>query len=200
VGNIGSHSVHALRNAWRGAVANLSNALDWAVPERRAADKQRHRRRGADRVRLRRARRDRHHAFLAGSVIVNKSLEDTLKYYGNDAAAARNDRECGVRWRQPPHLLDGGDLWRAQRVPNRETDPTMPINPCGRSKLTTERMLRGVSVAHPVNHGCPHNLTVASADQPGRMGQSTAGAMHLIKVACEAALGKRDGVVGAGSG
>ena len=37
-------------------------------------------------------------------------------------------------------------------------------------------------------------FNVAGADPEGRSGQSTAGATHLIKVAVEAALGKRDGV------
>ena len=72
------------------------------------------------------------------------------------------------------------------------TTPTEPINPYGWSKLMTERMLRDTAAAHPLNYCALRYFNVAGADPQGRAGQSTAGATHLIKVAVEAALGKRD--------
>src|SRR3546814_13858015 len=62
------------------------------------------------------------------------------------------------------------------------------------SKLMTEYMLRDVAAAHPMNFCALRYFNVAGADPQGRIGQSTAGATHLIKVAVEAALGKREGV------
>jgi UDP-glucose 4-epimerase len=62
------------------------------------------------------------------------------------------------------------------------------------SKLMTEYMLRDVAAAHPMNFCALRYFNVAGADPQGRSGQSTAGATHLIKVAVEAALGKRAGV------
>jgi UDP-glucose 4-epimerase len=59
------------------------------------------------------------------------------------------------------------------------------------SKLMTELMLADVARAHPLNHCALRYFNVAGADPQGRTGQSTAGATHLIKVAVEAALGKR---------
>ena len=67
----------------------------------------------------------------------------------------------------------------------------MPINPYGMSKLMTEAMLRDVAAAHPLNYCALRYFNVAGADPQGRSGQSTAGATHLIKVAVEAAIGKR---------
>ena len=58
----------------------------------------------------------------------------------------------------------------------------------------TEAMLRDVAAAHPLNYAALRYFNVAGADPQGRSGQSTAGATHLIKVAVEAATGKRDGV------
>ncbi len=58
----------------------------------------------------------------------------------------------------------------------------------------TEWMLRDVSAAHDLNYCALRYFNVAGADPQGRSGQSTAGATHLIKVAVEAALGKRDAV------
>src|ERR671920_272529 len=69
-----------------------------------------------------------------------------------------------------------------------------PLKPYGWSKLMTERMLRDVAAAHPLNFCALRYFNVAGADPAGRSGQSTAGATHLIKVAVEAATGKRDHV------
>jgi UDP-glucose 4-epimerase len=76
----------------------------------------------------------------------------------------------------------------------RETDATNPINPYAMSKLMTERMLADTAAAHPLNYAVLRYFNVAGADPQGRTGQSTAGATHLIKVACEAVVGKRDHV------
>src|SRR3546814_11565309 len=55
----------------------------------------------------------------------------------------------------------------------------------------TERMLADTAAAHPMNFCALRYFNVAGADPKGRSGQSTAGATHLIKVAVEAAIGKR---------
>ncbi len=56
----------------------------------------------------------------------------------------------------------------------------------------TEMMLADASAAHGFSYAALRYFNVAGADPKGRTGQSTKGATHLIKVACEAALGKRD--------
>jgi UDP-glucose 4-epimerase len=58
----------------------------------------------------------------------------------------------------------------------------------------TERMLADVAAAHSFNYCALRYFNVAGADPQGRSGQSTAGATHLIKVAVEAAIGKRSHV------
>jgi UDP-glucose 4-epimerase len=80
------------------------------------------------------------------------------------------------------------------QVPIAEDDPKLPINPCGASKLMSERMLSDASAAHPFNYGALRYFNVAGADPQGRTGQMGKGATHLIKVAAEAAVGKRDHV------
>jgi UDP-glucose 4-epimerase len=79
-----------------------------------------------------------------------------------------------------------------ERVPISEDDPQQPINPYGASKLMTERMLADAATAHPFNYGALRYFNVAGADPKGRTGQIGKGATHLIKVAAEAAVGKRD--------
>src|SRR5919107_4869519 len=55
----------------------------------------------------------------------------------------------------------------------------------------TERMLADAAFAYPLNYCALRYFNVAGADPAGRSGQSTKGATHLIKVAVEAATGKR---------
>jgi len=75
-----------------------------------------------------------------------------------------------------------------------EDSTKAPINPYGMSKLMTEFMLADTARAHALNYCALRYFNVAGADPQARTGQSTAGATHLIKVAVEAALGKRDHV------
>ena len=58
----------------------------------------------------------------------------------------------------------------------------------------TERMLADASAAYPFNYGALRYFNVAGADPEGRAGQIGKGSTHLIKVAVEAAVGKRDHV------
>jgi UDP-glucose 4-epimerase len=53
-------------------------------------------------------------------------------------------------------------------------------------------MLRDTSAAHPLTHVALRYFNVAGADPKLRTGLQTPGATHLIKVAVEAALGRRE--------
>jgi UDP-glucose 4-epimerase len=79
-------------------------------------------------------------------------------------------------------------------VPIDEEDAKLPINPYGASKLMTERMLEDSSAAYGFNYGALRYFNVAGADPQGRSGQIGKGSTHLIKIAVEAAVGKRDHV------
>ena len=75
-----------------------------------------------------------------------------------------------------------------------EDSPTAPINPYGTSKLMSEWMLRDLSAAKPLRHVALRYFNVAGSDPGGRIGQSTEKATLLVKVAAEAAVGRRDKV------
>ena len=79
----------------------------------------------------------------------------------------------------------------AETVPVREDAPTAPISPYGTSKLMSEIMLHDAGAAHGLRFVVLRYFNVAGADPKLRTGQSTPAATHLIKVACEAVLGKR---------
>ena len=65
-----------------------------------------------------------------------------------------------------------------------------PASPYGRSKLMTEWMLEDTAQAHDFRYVALRYFNVAGADPKGRSGQSTPRATHLIKRACQVALGR----------
>ncbi|WP_242124587.1 UDP-glucose 4-epimerase GalE [Sphingobium sp. Sx8-8] len=196
-GYIGSHAVLALRDAGYGVVVidNLVTGFRWAVPEDVAFVE------GdiSDQPLVQKALRDHEVKAVmhfAGSVVVPESVENPLKYYHNNSAKTRDLIESVVTVGVPHFIFSStaATYGIPEESPVRETTPQRPINPYGMSKLMTEYMLRDVSAAHPMNFCALRYFNVAGADPAGRTGQSTAGATHLIKVAVEAALGKRSHV------
>ena len=130
---------------------------------------------------------------FAGSVVVPESVADPLKYYLNNTVRTRALLEAAVKSGIPHFLFSStaATYGIPEVIPVREDSPTVPINPYGMSKLMTEAMLRDTAAAHPMNYAALRYFNVAGADPEGRAGQSTAGATHLIKIAAEAATGKR---------
>lgn len=133
---------------------------------------------------------------FAGSVVVPESVENPLKYYHNNTVKSRALIESAVQGGVPHFIFSSTAATYGMPDVSRvdETCPQRPINPYGMSKLMTEAMLADVSAAHPLNFCILRYFNVAGADPQGRIGQSTAGATHLMKVAVEAALGKRESV------
>ena len=196
-GYIGSHAVLALLDAgWRVVVIdNLVTGFRWAVPEAATfamgdiADQElvasliaEH---GIGAI-----------IHFAGSIVVPESVEDPLKYYENNTVKSRSLLESAVKGGVKHFIFSStaATYGIPERVPITEETRTQPINPYGWSKLMTERMLADVAFAHPLNYCALRYFNVAGADPEGRSGQSTAGATHLIKVAVEAAIGKRSHV------
>jgi len=196
-GYIGSHAVLALADAgYRVSVVdNLVTGFRWAVPssipfyEGDIADAAL-----VDRICAEQGLAAIMH--FAGSVVVPESVENPLKYYRNNTANSRTLLESAVRNRIRHFIFSStaATYGIPESVPVAEDAPRQPINPYGTSKLMTEMMLADVAAAHPINYAALRYFNVAGADPKGRTGQSTAGATHLIKVAVEAALGKRSHV------
>ncbi|MBA4353607.1 MAG: UDP-glucose 4-epimerase GalE [Novosphingobium sp.] len=196
-GYIGSHAVLALKDAgWPVAVIdNLVTGFRFAVPEGvpfyqgDIAD-------AALVARIVEEQGIKAIMHFAGSVVVPESVDDPLKYYHNNTAKSRALIEAAVKGGVPHFIFSStaATYGIPEVSPVREDSPQRPINPYGMSKLMTEAMLADVARAHPLNFCVLRYFNVAGADPRARTGQSTAGATHLIKVAVEAALGKRESV------
>ena len=201
-GYIGSHAVLALSDAgWPIAVIDdLSNGTREVVPD------------GvpfyegsiADRALVERIFAEQDIGAImhfAGSIVVPESVERPLDYYLNNTVASHALINAAVGAGITPILFSStAAVYGApERVPISEDDPKQPINPYGASKLMTERMLEDSSAAYALNYGALRYFNVAGADPRGRAGQIGRGSTHLIKVAVEAALGKRPHVAVYGS-
>jgi UDP-glucose 4-epimerase len=193
-GYIGSHMVHELLGAGEKVVVldNLTTGFRFLVPPGVPLVV------GSTGDRDLVARTLRHHnvtaiIHFAASIVVPDSVRDPLGYYRNNTLNTCNlvdvAIECGVR--QVIFSSTAAVYGNAEHVPVREDEPTAPIAPYGTSKLMSEIMLHDAGKAHGLRFVVLRYFNVAGADPQGRSGQSTPQATHLIKVACEAALGKR---------
>jgi UDP-glucose 4-epimerase len=196
-GYIGSHAVLALKGAgWAVSVIDdLSNGTREVVPdgvpftEGNIADRPL-----VDRI----LAEQQIGAILhfAGSIVVPESVEQPLKYYANNTLASHALITAAVSAgvRRIVFSSTAAVYGSPERVPIEEDDPKQPINPYGASKLMTERMLADASASHDFNFAALRYFNVAGADPQGRAGQIGKGSTHLIKIAVEAAVGKRDHV------
>lgn len=130
---------------------------------------------------------------FAAYTIVPESVREPLKYYGNNTGSTRSLLECcieaGVK-----HFVFSSTA-AVYGFPEggiaAETTPTAPINPYGTSKLMSEWMLRDLASASALKYVALRYFNVAGSDPTGRIGQATPNATLLLKIACEAAVGKR---------
>jgi UDP-glucose 4-epimerase len=130
---------------------------------------------------------------FAASIVVPDSVRDPLGYYRNNTVNTCNLIDVAIA-NGVKHIIFSSTAavyGNAERVPVGEDDATLPISPYGRSKLMSEIMLRDAAFAHGLHYVVLRYFNVAGADPQARTGQASPGATHLIKVACEAAVGKR---------
>ena len=193
-GFIGSHMVLELLDAGEDVVVldNLSTGFRWAVPD------------AAKFVEGDIGDHDLVSRFFlsnsidaiihfAGSVVVPESVADPLGYYLNNTCKSRSLIASAVEIKVPHFIFSSTAAVYGMPKENPVAEGVLlePISPYGTSKLMTELMLRDTARAHDLRYVALRYFNVAGADPRGRSGQSTARATHLVKVACETALGER---------
>jgi len=196
-GYIGSHMVLALVELGEEVVIldNLSTGMWWAIaPPAKLVEGD-----IGDEALLDALMAD--HSFdaiihFAGSIVVPDSMRDPLGYYLNNTVKSRQLMASAVKAGIPRFIFSStaavyGNVPAEAVVEDRAP---APVSPYGASKLMTEWMLRDSHAAYGLQYVALRYFNVAGADPQGRIGQSTPKATHLIKVACQAALGQRPGL------
>jgi UDP-glucose 4-epimerase len=192
-GYVGSHVVKALAEAGHQVVVydNLSTGFGWSVldAELVVGDL-------ADQAALRQlfaTRRFDAVMHFAASIWVGESVREPARYYRNNVANALNLLEAAAA--HGTRSIVFSSTAAVYGEPNvellDETLPTAPINPYGASKAMTERVLQDIAAATGLRYAILRYFNVAGADPEGRIGEATPDNRHLIKVACEAAIGLR---------
>ncbi len=130
---------------------------------------------------------------FAAYTIVPESVSEPLKYYGNNTCSTRNLVECCVEAGVRNFVFSSTAAVYGMPADGiaAETTATAPINPYGTSKLMSEWMLRDTAAASSMKYVALRYFNVAGSDTGCRVGQATPKATLLVKVACEAAVGKR---------
>lgn len=193
-GYIGSHMVLELLDAGEDVAVldNLSTGVRWAVPKQAVLFE------GdvGDQALVRRTIEDRKIDAIihfAASVVVPESVADPLGYYLNNTVKSRALIEAAIRAGVRHFIFSSTAAVYGMpgSKPVREDARLDPMSPYGTSKMMTEMILADAARAHGLAFTVLRYFNVAGADIKGRSGQSTPRATHLIKVACETALGKR---------
>ncbi len=194
-GYIGSHMVHELLDHGESVIVldNLTTGFDWAVPDRAKlviGDV------GDQALVQKTIKANDVEAVIhfAGSVVVPESVENPLKYYANNTGNTRNLLEAVTRCGLDKFIFSSTAAVYGEPStsgPIREDAILNPMSPYGSSKLMSEIMVRDTAMATNLRYVMLRYFNVAGCDPLKRTGQSTAGATHLIKIACEAAVGKR---------
>ena len=193
-GYIGSHMVMALTDSGEDVVVldDLSTGYWWAVsPKAKLIEGD-----IGDEALLDRLMVD--HKFdavihFAGSIVVPDSMRDPLGYYLNNTVKSRMLMASAVKAGIPRFIFSS----TAAVYGNPLTQPVFedaipaPISPYGTSKLMTEWMLKDAHAAYGLQFIALRYFNVAGGDPHGRVGQSTPRATHLIKAACQTALGQK---------
>ena len=193
-GYIGSHMVLALTDAGQDVVVldNLTTGFAWAIaPQAKLVEGD-----IGDEALVERTL-ESHNVdavvHFAGSIVVPESVSDPLDYYLNNTVKSRALMAAVVKAGVKNFIFSStaAVYGNPKTQPVFETELPAPISPYGSSKLMTEMMLRDSHFAYGLNYVALRYFNVAGADPQGRTGQSTPRATHLIKVACQTALGQR---------
>jgi len=131
--------------------------------------------------------------FAAFSV-VPESMADPLKYFDNNTAGMttllETMRDFDVK--KIVFSSTAATYGAPERLPIRETDPQIPINPYGQSKLQMEQQMHWADVAHGIKWVALRYFNVAGAKPDGSIGEDHRPETHLIPIVLQAAAGQRE--------
>ncbi len=131
---------------------------------------------------------------FAADSLVGESVEDPLKYYNNNVVSTlcllTKMNQYGVD--KIVFSSTAATYGEPKNVPIMETDPTVPTNPYGETKLAVEKALRWCCDAYDIKYTALRYFNAAGAHISGKIGEDHNPESHLIPIILQAAFGKRD--------
>jgi UDP-glucose 4-epimerase len=133
---------------------------------------------------------------FAASLVAPESVTYPLDYYSNNTRNTLNLLRCCQAMGVNKFIFSStaAVYGEPEHNPVSEESPTHPINPYGRSKLMSEWITQDLAAISNFRYVTLRYFNVAGASPDGQLGQTTESATQLIRVACDAALGRRHGL------
>ncbi|EOR22237.1 UDP-glucose 4-epimerase GalE [Cytobacillus oceanisediminis] len=133
---------------------------------------------------------------FAADSLVGESVTNPLKYYDNNVYGAMsllkvmhaNDVKKIV------FSSTAATYGEAENFPIQESDPTIPTNPYGETKLAIEKMLKWTEEAYGIHYVALRYFNVAGAHLDGKIGEDHFPETHLIPIILQVALGSREAI------
>lgn len=131
---------------------------------------------------------------FAAFSIVPESMKNPLKYFDNNTYGMISLLEA-MNENDVKHIVfssTAATYGEPKQIPIKETDPTIPTNPYGESKLAMEKIMHWSDVAYGIKFVALRYFNVAGAKADGSIGEDHHPETHLIPVVLEVAAGQRD--------
>ncbi|MGB0681417.1 MAG: UDP-glucose 4-epimerase GalE [Magnetovibrionaceae bacterium] len=131
---------------------------------------------------------------FAGAIINMASIVDPIGYYARNTGATLGLLQAmeATGRRRIVFSSTAAVYGDAALQPVPETAPVEPLAPYGASKAMVERILTDAQKAGKLEAVCLRYFNVAGADEAGRSGQLGGPPTHLIRLALEVAVGRRE--------
>lgn len=131
--------------------------------------------------------------FAAFSV-VPESMKDPLKYFDNNTAGMVKLLEVMAKHdvKRIVFSSTAATYGEPERVPIQESDPQVPTNPYGESKLAMEKIMHWSDVADGIKFVALRYFNVAGAKPDGSIGEDHQPETHLVPIILQVAAGERD--------
>ena len=133
---------------------------------------------------------------FAAFSIVPESMSNPLKYFDNNTGGmitllkAMKDHDI----KRIIFSSTAATYGEPKQIPIKETDPQIPTNPYGESKLAMEKIMHWSDVAYGIKFVALRYFNVAGAKADGSIGEDHHPETHLIPIILQVAAGERDGL------
>ncbi len=133
---------------------------------------------------------------FAALIDVGESVRDPGAYYNNNVVKTLQLLHTMVKYKVNKIIFSStaAIFGLPQELPVKETHPTQPINPYGRTKLMVETILRDFDTAYGIKYCCLRYFNAAGGDPSGKIKNYKTKESNLIPVALRS-LKQPDGTI-----